>query len=521
MRLVSGKIWTRFAGMSRNMRQAVLLLALIVLNVSCLPGTQSSCCEESQPDGGSADSQGPPHDIPPPWGELEDRCPPEEREPTPFTDYREPGSSVGQTGVLWTVDPSCDEGPDRQTGGLHYGVIEWEGEQREVLLNVNNTPHSQMLDNPVTSIMVLDATTGERMACVEMPDDGFFIGGATLLLEEPPVFYMMHFGPFSPASQDASQHIGVLGLEIAPQESREPLFNESWGVGVEREEAPDGLMTLSRGGLLGITVSRVGGAGTHIGVMDAKDGTLYWDVPLSAEGKMQQAWPSSGFRSKEGDARTFEWTFKHYDDCGGSMRSLSYESVPLGGYRVGYEYSGTAEARRVSVRDDSGELLASTDCGPPSATGEETLSCVHSGSLKVFDPETEEFSVVALPDTDSESENRIFYRDQVIGLSERKFLVLGRILTTPRNTQRFYVYDVDADEISSRLQFTSNVFTLNTGWAMSARGVIYWTHRRGSSDVRISALQTEFRPAESPWPFGIPTEPATGNDNRGWIDVSE
>jgi hypothetical protein len=63
-----------------------------------------------------------------------------------------------------------------------YGVIDWEGEPREVLLNINNVFNPDMFDNPMRSVSVLDATTGERMACLELPEGLFDIqAGASVL----------------------------------------------------------------------------------------------------------------------------------------------------------------------------------------------------------------------------------------------------------------------------------------------------------------------------------------------------
>jgi hypothetical protein len=98
-------------------------------------------------------------------------------------------------------------------------------------------------------------------------------------------------------------------------------------------------------------------------------------------------------------------------------------------------------------------------------------------------------------------------------------LLSGGIQNAGKGYNRLFVYDIDSDDLSLDQVLEEMPLSFGRPWAMSHRGVLYGLENPHNSPVKAVAIQTNVRPANSPWPFGIPTRSGSGNDNRGWIDV--
>jgi hypothetical protein len=252
--------------------------------------------------------------------------------------------------------------------------------------------------------------------------------------------------------------------------------------------------------------------------MNALSGELYWDHPLSRSGNLVAGYPDDGFVLHERNVAesTSEYTF--LDRCGEEVDTSTQTGVRLGDFILSEDLNGDP---RVEVWDGSGALELSVECAAPVAVDQNTVVCMirRTGTLKILDLAELEVREVSLPTQDEASGMNQLFSDQMIALRNRRVLLSGGIQNAGKGYNRLFVYDIDSDDLSLDQVLEEMPLSFGRPWAMSHRGVLYGLENPHNSPVKAVAIQTNVRPANSPWPFGIPTRSGSGNDNRGWIDV--
>ncbi|MGM0558948.1 MAG: hypothetical protein ACQEVA_21365 [Myxococcota bacterium] len=463
-------------------------------------------------DGGNA------NEDEPPWGEIDDECPPENLTETPYAVASSQTAALGEPGVLWTTDPSCPGSSDPREldqdaygGGFLYGVIDWDGTATEVILNVNDVTNPYMFQNPIRSVSVLDATSGERLACLDLEGPFRIQSGRAVFLGDPPRLYIPYSGPENVSDPLAPMGVGVLAVEIAPDQEDPIEFEHVWNT--TRSDASSVSVLLKPGGLLGITVTG-NMPGTGFLVTNATSGEIYWDQPLP--GVPVFGIPDEGFAFGKYDVDTSSPEYSIFDRCGEQVRTTSHLGVPLGDYWVSEEALGSEIS--VVIRDATGAKTLSATCSRPVAVDEKTVACVEriKDNLKILDlgaMTTTEFELPKINEATGEEQS---FQRQAIALEGRKVLIHVAVLS--EQSSYFYVYDIPTGELTLDQIVEGRGISFNRAWAMSRRGVIYGAQAPHiSSTVSAVAIQTNVRPAKSPWPFGLPTRPRAGNDNRGWL----
>ncbi|MGM0556884.1 MAG: hypothetical protein ACQEVA_10945 [Myxococcota bacterium] len=462
----------------------------------------------------------------PPWEEIEDTCPPEELSRTPYAKARAPGDAVGEPGILWTTDPSCpdsndprDLDQDAHGGGFVYGVIDWEGEPREVLLNINNVFNPHMFDNPMRSVSVLDAISGERLACLELPEGSYEIqAGVSVLLDDPPTLYIPHTGPLMPSSSDAPMYVGVMAIDIRPSQQTPIRFQRVWDSA--RSDAASVSVTLNEAGLLGVAVT--GNApGTGFVAIDAASGEPYWDYPLTRSGMLVHGHPSDGFTLRERNLAESTWEYTLLNRCGEEVGTSPNIGVPLGEYWISEMQIGNSADSSVVVRNEAGEEKLSATCNRSVAVDEQTVACMvrSSQTLKILDLSELKVREISLPTQQETSGDSQLFSAQIVALRNRRVFLAAGIRNSGKGYNRFFVYNIESEELSLEQVLDEMPLSFDRPWAMSHRGVLYGLRDGNTSTVKAVAIQTNLRPASSPWPFGIPTQYGAGNDNRGWVDA--
>jgi hypothetical protein len=213
---------------------------------------------------------------------------------------------------------------------------------------------------------------------------------------------------------------------------------------------------------------------------------------------------------------TSEYTF--LDRCGEEVDTSTQTGVPLGDFIVSEDLHGDPQ---VEVWDGSGALELSIQCVAPVAVDQSTVVCMErfKNELKIIDLSRMDVKTVQLPGTnESTGDEQIFY-PPIIALEGRKVLTHVGLRNDGSIDNYFYVFDIESEELALNQVVEGGGITFGSPWAMSHRGVLYGLVDPHDSPVRAIAIQTNVRPANSPWPFRIPTRSGSGNDNRGWIDV--
>jgi hypothetical protein len=437
------------------------------------------------------------------WDPVEDRCPPTDLTPTPFAPIRDSEPNVGEAGVLWEKPAGCGDWSDADGNAGHdmlYGVIDWEGEPREVIINVNQESAAQWTSP--RSLTILDATNGDELACLEL---GRMSPSSTpVLVQQTGTLYFSWRSAVSEENMDVpGRHsTGVVAFSLASQDASpnaDVLFRHSWSFeGSATSPRFRTRLTVMEDGVLGVSNA------SSFAAMNAQTGEFYWDARIPADAGVSTS-PKDALIAlqpvfQEGT------TVRRHDRCGNEKESekLDWGEMPI---PVGDDWVRT-EDPHVVVLDTNWQQFMRTKCESPVVVDDTTIACVNNGTsdwIKWLELDSEESDRSELPGR-TEGRDELRFSTDLIALDGRRVLLHADVGgATETNASRLYVHDLESGR---QVEVARVEAGLRLPLRMSHRGVIY---ARTRAENEIVAIQTDERPAPTGWAFG-----ESGNDNRGW-----